>query len=71
MGITGTTARALRFLALLMMAGFLMGSSHGLKDQGPLPPFPSQSKELWLNTPPLKTTDLKGQVVLIEIWTSV
>lgn len=37
------------------------------KGVGQLPEFVGISQ--WLNTPPLKVADLKGQVVLIQFWT--
>ena len=37
----------------------------------PLPEFTSQSENDWINTKPLTLMDLKGKVVLIEIWTSI
>lgn len=35
-----------------------------------MPELPKLSAERWLNSPPLQLADFKGQVVLIEIWTS-
>jgi hypothetical protein len=37
----------------------------------PMPDFVNQSPTAWINTAPLTKADLAGQVVLIEIWTSV
>lgn len=37
----------------------------------PMPDFPHQRADAWINSPPLSRADLTGQVVLIEIWTSV
>ncbi len=36
-----------------------------------MPEFKHQQPAAWLNSPPLSRADLRGQVVLIEIWTSV
>ena len=37
----------------------------------PMPELNNQSKEFWINSKPLKKSDLKGSVVLIEVWTSI
>ena len=37
----------------------------------PLPEFHNQNEKYWINSKPLSLADLKGKVVLIEIWTSV
>lgn len=36
-----------------------------------MPEFRNQSPSHWINSKPLKRADLKGKVVLIEIWTSI
>jgi len=42
-------------------------SSAALNDYGPAPEL---HNEIWLNTEkPLRLTDLRGQVVLLEMWT--
>ena len=35
----------------------------------PLPEFSQASADAWLNSTPLKKSDLKGKVLLIDIWT--
>ena len=37
----------------------------------PLPEFQNQSQDFWINSKPLKAADLKGRVVLLEVWTSI
>lgn len=37
----------------------------------PMPELRNQSQELWINSKPLTKADLKGSVVLIEVWTSI
>jgi hypothetical protein len=37
----------------------------------PMPDFLHATPEAWLNSPPLRAQDLRGQVLLVEIWTSV
>ena len=57
-------------LALILMLGF--GSFSQAKtyaDKPPLPEFGNQNPQHWFNSSPLKKADLKGKVVLIDIWT--
>ena len=35
----------------------------------PLPQFTQSSADTWINSSPLRTEDLRGKVVLIDIWT--
>jgi thiol-disulfide isomerase/thioredoxin len=71
------TRRSLWFAALLaLVAAFLAASSSRegttavpppLEDYGPAPEL---KNEVWLNTDaPLRLADLRGQVVLLEMWT--
>jgi len=36
-----------------------------------MPEFTSASPALWLNSKPLTRAELKGKVLLLEIWTSI
>ena len=38
-------------------------------DQRPLPEFTTADAAEWFNSPPLKVADLRGRVVLIDVWT--
>ncbi|MEW5869461.1 MAG: hypothetical protein AB1894_09305 [Chloroflexota bacterium] len=38
----------------------------GLPDLGPAPELNNQ---VWLNSPPLRLADLRGKVVLLDMWT--
>jgi len=40
-------------------------------DQGarPAPEFPTRDPALWINSPPLSMSDLRGRMVLIDVWT--
>ena len=38
---------------------------------GPMPEFTTTSKQLWVNSKPLKKADLRGKVLLLEVWTSI
>jgi hypothetical protein len=42
-----------------------------LRDDGPaMPEFTRRGADAWLNTRPLKATELRGKVVLLEIYAS-
>lgn len=43
-------------------------AKHDLIGQ-PIPDFTQQTREDWLNSPPLQFEDLRGQVVLVDFWT--
>lgn len=32
-------------------------------------PAPELTNEIWINSPPLRLEDLRGQVVIVEFWT--
>ena len=36
---------------------------------GPAPEFPQVAAERWLNSPPLKMSELRGKVILLDVWT--
>jgi len=64
--------------ALTLSAGCLSsaGSDAGSSDAGSsgphghaAPDFPTSDPELWINSPPLSMSGLRGQVVLIDVWT--
>lgn len=57
--------------ALLFYAvGFLGSLSSGvIADPVPLPEFTSQSPQAWLQSEPLSVQDLRGQVLLLDVWT--
>ena len=69
-------ARSLRLailtLALLVLGTALSWSQDPLIDRGfkPMPEFTSHEPHDWINSAPLTLADLKGKVVLIEIWTT-
>ncbi len=53
-------------LAVLAVFFFLGTSASGI---GPGTPAPELKGGPWLNSGPLKLKDLRGKVVLIEMWT--
>jgi hypothetical protein len=36
----------------------------------PMPEFPVSGQEAWINSAPLRRSDLKGQVLLLDVWTT-
>ena len=66
-------------VAVMIIAGYVMATQHQSLAQGNqmadlpiLKPAPELHEGIWLNTDvPLKLEALRGQVVLIEMWTSV
>lgn len=57
---------ALAGLWLLLAASLALGAAE-LK---PMPAFPHNDAGPWLNSPPLHAADLRGKVVLIDLFTS-
>lgn len=55
-------------LALALAAFFSKPQNKGATNR-PAPEFPVVAAERWLNSPPLKMADLRGQVLLLEVWT--
>jgi len=54
----------------LALAIVLLGTGGALAtDRGPLPEFTSNGSQDWFNSSPLRVADLRGQVVLIDVWT--
>ena len=61
-------------LMLLAAGALLWGPSfrtNQAQAAGTMPEFTTSSAEFWINSAPLKKSDLRGKVVLLEIWTSV
>ncbi len=76
----GTTARiSLEFAAVALVGLTMFGAPTGeavrlsskyeIKPR-PMPEFPYDSAEVWVNSEPMKAADLLGNVVLLEIWTT-
>ncbi len=36
----------------------------------PMPEFPNREAHAWINSEPLTVEDLKGKVLLLEVWTT-
>ncbi|HKJ00045.1 MAG TPA: hypothetical protein VKB51_16325 [bacterium] len=60
--------------AALLIAGLLLAASGAQAafwfSNRPMPEFTNQSPSAWLNSKPLTREDLRGKVVLIEVFTS-
>jgi len=61
-------------LVITLFAGYWLiagstGAVHAESRLRPLPEFTQASADAWLNSAPLKKSDLKGKVVLIDVWT--
>ena len=58
--------------AVLLWAGLSLASrfpGRGDVTNRPLPEFPTQDSNLWINAAPIAASDLKGHVVLLDVWT--
>lgn len=65
------TGLGLLALVLLLAIGASTSSANLDALNKPMPEFQNQSPSHWINSRPLKRAELKGKVVLIEIWTSI
>jgi hypothetical protein len=59
--------KAVLIVSILVFSGMpnIFGQSNVL------PEFTIRSPEHWINSEPLRKSDLKGKIVFIEIWTSI
>ncbi|MBI3450664.1 MAG: hypothetical protein HY049_17340 [Acidobacteria bacterium] len=62
--ISGSHRLALSVAALALAAATADPSSFR-----PAPEFPTSSPEAWINASPLRMSDLRGKVVLLDVWT--
>lgn len=62
----------LAVVGVLAAMGFLAAPAWSDHSRGGImPEFTTTSKDLWVNSKPLKKADLRGKVLLLEIWTSI
>src|SRR5262245_30906521 len=54
-------------LAAILMGVLTTGFAAKLPVEGPMPSL--AEADAWLNSPPLRTADLRGKVVLVDFWT--
>lgn len=61
----------LALASLLPFTGFLRSNTlvHAAERPRPAPEFTHASAQDWLNSAPLKLADLRGRVVLLDVWT--
>ena len=61
-------------IALLLVLALVFGAMNARVASGetlarPLPAFTQSSREDWINSAPLRVEDLRGNVVLVDVWT--
>ena len=65
-----TIVRNLCLLIFIFSPGvFSLSQAKSLSSQPPLPEFTNTNPTQWFNSKPLKQSDLKGKVILIDFWT--
>jgi len=57
------------FTLVIFCMVFYLANAYAKKVSFELPQFTQQSAQRWINSKPLTTEDLKGKVVLVDIWT--
>lgn len=67
LNIAVMAAVALAMWALLDRGGLLLNAQAG--DNAPAPAFTHADAKDWLNSEPLTWSDLRGKVVLVDVWT--
>jgi thiol-disulfide isomerase/thioredoxin len=63
------TRKLLVLSALVLFVVFYFANTQAKSMSFDLPEFTQQDAQRWINSSPLKTADLKGKVVLVDIWT--
>jgi hypothetical protein len=58
---------AARLLVLAVLSSSLLTAAHGETRLAPAPPFPRSASD-WIGAP-VTWTSLRGQVVLLNVWT--
>ncbi len=61
--------KILALMVLMLLAGLYFTNSQAKPASFNLPEFTQQDAQRWINSSPLKIDDLKGKVVLVDIWT--
>ncbi len=54
---------------LILLTLFYLANTQAKSNSFNLPEFTQEDAQQWINSNPLKTDDLKGKVVLVDIWT--
>lgn len=57
------------WLAVLLAVATNPAASQALPEPTPLPAFTQTAADAWLNGSPLRAEDLRGRVVLLDVWT--
>ena len=63
------TTLALGAAALVALASMSVSTVGAARVAAPAPEFTHSAPEEWINSPPLTMAGLRGQVVLIDVWT--
>lgn len=63
------TSPTARILAMLLTVALAPWTAAQTVDPRPLPEFTASAPEDWFNSPPLTVHDLRGSVVLLDVWT--
>ncbi len=75
--ITGRKKSRARLWGLVLAAAVALGiwrnySASEIQAGGfAMPEFSETSADMWINSAPLRKADLRGKVVLLEVWTSI
>ena len=62
--------KVLHFVSVLLVV-IGLNSSFADSTVKPAPEFTQSAQSAWINSPPLKMSDLKGKVVLLDVWTTI
>jgi thiol-disulfide isomerase/thioredoxin len=54
---------------LLLIVVLLSSACAQADDRRPLPEFTTSAAQHWMNSQPLRVADLRGQVLLVDVWT--
>ena len=68
-GLFVSKTKILTLTILILLAGLYFTNSQAKSTSFDLPEFTQQDAQRWINSDPLKIDDLKGKVVLVDIWT--
>ncbi len=61
--------KGLALTVLILVVVFYFANTQAKSASFNLPQFTQQNTQRWINSNPLKTNNLKGKVVLIDVWT--
>ncbi len=54
----------------MVLAARYLSSAGSVEPRDPMAPdFPTRDPQMWINSSPLSISELRGRVVLIDVWT--